>query len=336
MSRKRGKHLSLVEREKIMVLLEKGVSKRAIDRQLGFSNGTVSYEIKKNKNQNTGEYLAIKAHRKALIKEKSQRQKASLKDPQIYLYVKQKLRQFWSPEEIAGRIKIDLPGCQIDDETIYRFIHNQKKHPHEDLFIYLARPHQKRQSKFARQKYRSSHIPDKMMIQERSPVVHLRTVYGHFETDLMEGLRSDNIVVSVSTERKTRYVLLDKLSDKKASSKASSIVKQLQFLSPQSITTDNGFENTFHQSWQQNLNCLVYFTTPYHSWEKGTVENTIGRLRFFLPKKKSLKDLTQKELSLIQELMNNTPRKCLNYLTPKEALQIELKRLKYSKVEDFM
>ncbi len=328
MTRKSGRHLTLLEREKIMLGIGTGKSYRKLDNELGLSNGTVGHEVRTNRNQNTYEYIAIKAHRKARRREKLQREKAPLKNPEVYLYVKEKLRIFWSPEQIAGRIRIDLPGQRIDDETIYRFIHNSKKHPSENLCIYLPRANKKRKS-LAYTKSQKDKIRDRVFISERSPLVHLRTQFGHFETDLVEGIRTDKKVVNVTVERKTRYTKLSLLTSKKAKEKLDSIADQLINLPVISITTDNGSENAYHKQWSMILGCQVYFTNPYHSWEKGTVENTNARLRFFLPKKQSISSLTEKELKLIQDIMNNTPRKCLNYLTPREALTIELKRLEY-------
>ena len=331
MTRKKGEHLSLLEREKIMLGLGMGKSYRQLDKELGLSNGIVGNEVRTNRNQITGEYLPIKAHRKALKREKGQRQKAPLKSPEIYLYVKEKLREYWSPEQIAGRIKIDLPGCSIDDETIYRFIYDLRKHPHQDLRIYLTH-HQKKRRKQKGRKVKKSIILERKFINERSPTVILRSDFGHFETDLMEGLRKDKSVVSVTTERKTRFTKLSLLPNKTSKEKANSIYQQLQNFPVLSITTDNGVENIKHQQWTSSLptHPQIYFTNPYHSWEKGTVENTIGRLRFFLPKKTSISSLTSQQLQLIETYLNSTPRKCLNFLTPTEALNLELKKLKYT------
>lgn len=328
--RRKGKHLSLRERELIFSLLNIGKSYRQIEEELGLSHGSVGSEIKRNRNQNTFEYLPCKASRKARLRERLQREKAPLKNPEIFLYVKQKLRLGWSPETIAGRIKIDKKDCSITPETIYRFIYDKRKHPHQNLITYLKHAHARRRTCCGRKGKRQL-IPARIWIDQRPESVMLRNNFGHFETDLMEGLRTEKTNVSATVERKTRYSLLSLQSDKQAKTKTASILEQLSPFPVNSITTDNGVENIDHQSWSENLNCNVYFTHPYHSWEKGSVENTIGRLRYFLPKGKSLKNLTPSKLSLIQYLMNNTPRKCLNYLTPQEVLDKELKGVKINK-----
>lgn len=170
-------------------------------------------------------------------------------------------------------------------------------------------------------KVKKTLIPDRVGIECRPLPILLRKEYGHGETDLMEGIRSDKKVVSVTVERKTRYSKLSLLERKTARAKAKAVRKDLKYLSLKTMTTDNGVENTNHRNWRLK----TYFTAPYHSWEKGTVENTIGRLRRYLPKHTSLSTLTKEDLRYIEWEMNSTPRKCLNFLTPKEALARELK-----------
>jgi IS30 family transposase len=143
----------------------------------------------------------------------------------------------------------------------------------------------------------------------------------------MEGVRSDKPVVHVTVERKTRYAQLQLLAHKTAQEKSQAVMLDSQEVAFKTMTADNGRENTDHQNWT----VPTYFTTPYHSWEKGTVENTIGRLRRYIPKKISIAQLTQEELAFIQYEMNNTPRKCLNFLTPAESLALELQHVQTTK-----
>ena len=106
-------------------------------------------------------------------------------------------------------------------------------------------------------------------------------------------------------------------------------LKTFPVFTRKTITTDNGAENSFHAEITKHTGARVYFCHPYHSWEKGTVENTIGRLRRYLPKKQSLQDLTEQELQAIEYDMNNTPRKCLGYLTPYEKFKQHVKSFVY-------
>ena len=225
----------------------------------------------------------------------------------------------WSPETIAGTLPLAQPGNSICVETIYQYIYTQAKHPKEQLFHHLVLHRKKRMKKHGR-KVQSSRIPGRIGIEQRPEVVGAREEFGHGETDLMEGIRSDKPVVSVTVERKTKYIQLHLLNNKTARAKTRAVLHGCQEIPFKTMTTDNGTENTNHQDWSMP----TYFTTPYHSWEKGTVENTIGRLRKYIPKKTSIASLTQEELRYIQWEMNNTPRKCLQFQTPAEAVAQEL------------
>lgn len=317
---KKKPKLTLLEREKIYLWIHKAKSFREIGELLGRSHTSIAREVKLNRNQNSGEYLACKAETKAKKREKLQREKAPLKNPEIFLYVRRKLRMGWSPETIAGKLPQEHPGNSICVETIYQYIYNQKKHPKEKLYENLVLHRKKRMKKQGRKVHKSK-IPDRIGIENRPSEVFLRNEFGHGETDLMEGIRSDTPVVSVTVERKTRYVQLALLKNKTAQLKKEAVNKNQQKLQLKSMTTDNGLENTDHQNWKME----TYFTTPYHSWEKGSVENAIGRLRRYIPKKTSIANLTQEELDYIQWEMNNTPRKCLGFLTPAQALDRERK-----------
>ncbi len=166
-------------------------------------------------------------------------------------------------------------------------------------------------------KVKQSRIPDRIDISKRPESVLSRQEFGHFETDLMEGVRSDKPVVSVTTERKTRYVQLTLLPNKTAKEKTKAVRHDGTRFPILTMTTDNGVENTNHRDWD----VPVFFTTPYHSWEKGTVENTIGRLRRYVPKHTSISTLTKEEVAYIELAMNSTPRKCLSFRTPLEAIR---------------
>ena len=284
------------------------------------SHTSIVCEVQRNRNQNTGEYLPCVAQEKAEKRERLQREKAPLKDPEIFLYVRRKLRMGWSPETISGTLPLNHPGKTICIETIYQYIYTQAKHPKEKLFIHLVLHRKKRMKRHGR-KVHSSKIPGRVSIEQRSEEVALRQEFGHGETDLMEGIRSDKQVLHVTIERKTRYTQLQILHNKTAKTKTTAILHNQQEIPYATMTTDNGTENTGHRDWK----IPTYFTTPYHSWEKGSVENMIGRVRRYIPKKTSIAHLTPDEVQYIQYEMNNTPRKCLGFLTPAQALANELK-----------
>lgn len=316
-------HLSLVEREILFGFKKEGLSFRAIAIRLGRSHSTVTREWKRYTRYGR-EYLPIKSHTKAKMLESAQRTKAPLKSKEVYLYVRDKLRHGWSPETIAGRLSLDHSGTSIGIETIYRYIYNSRKTRGEHLWRYLTQHRRKRLTLHSR-KVKGHKWNNVLKIDERSTEINQRCSYGHWETDDMEGIRSDSARVSVSVERKSRFVLYDKLGNHKPITKSQSLTDTLHKLPRHmvlSLTCDRGIENQYHQNTSASLGSIpVYFCNPYHSWEKGSVENSIKRLRRFLPKHTSLKDLSPTYLKQLETYANHTPRKCLGYKTPFEVLQ---------------
>jgi len=282
------------------------------------------------------------AHLKALSVARDQRTKAPLKNHLVFLYVRQKLRDHWSPEAIAGRLCIDHPGEHICTETIYQYIYGKGKR--FKLWRFLPKSHKKRRVKTGRKLKlkKQSRIPGAVSIEARPNRVENRKQAGHFETDLMEGKRDNKTVLSVTVERKTRYSLLTKLPNKQAEIKSKTMLKNLKMLESlkksnrpitRSMTADNGSENTNHSMITKNLKANFYYCHPYASWEKGTVENMIGRIRNFIPKGTSLRFLTTQQVQWLENKLNNTPRKCLNYLTPVEAMEKEVNKYKFRKYQ---
>ena len=317
------KHLSLEEREKYFVWKAQGISLREIGRRLGRSHTTFSREPKRNAKYGRS-YLPCLADRKAKRRALKQRYRAPLKEPLIFLYVRTRLRDLkWSPETISGRLQIDYPGYSIDDETIYRYVYGRKQ-SRMRLWENLVLHRRKRMKKNGRKVKTFARLSEAISIKERPFVITARVKPGDWETDNMEGKRSDDTAVSVTVDRMTRITRLWKLADHTAISKAEALIVQMKQEKPLlrgSITVDRGSENSSHKDITAMYNMPVYACDPYHSWEKGTVENTIGRLRRFIPKGRSVDGVSQKKLDLIEKIMNNTPRKCLNFLTPNEYLE---------------
>ncbi len=316
--------LTLEEREKYFLWKEQGVSLREIGRRLGRDHTTFSREPKRNAPYGVA-YIPCKAHAKAGKRAVRQREKAPLKGPLIFLYVREHLRApyFWSPETIAGRLPIDCPGYCIDDETIYRYVYG-KKQKRMKLWRHLVLHRKKRMKTEGRKVTNRGEVVHALSIALRPKSVMKRKQAGHWETDNMEGRRSDETGVSVSVERMARVVRIRKLADHTASAKTDILLAQFSHESKeiqQSITLDNGPENKDGGRFMRVTSMTVYKTVPYHSWEKGSVENTIGRIRRFVPKGMSVDAITDVYWSVIEGIMNNTPRKCLGFLTPNEKLE---------------
>lgn len=324
-------HLSLFEREKLALLRAQGVSFREIGRQLNRSHTTLIREYG-NKAKYGRQYVPCKAQEKADKTESLQRTKAPLKNPQVFLYVRRKLRdEKWPPETIAGRLSGDLPGESIHHETIYRYIYNSKKKWRINLWQYLAKHRKKRMKKDGRKVNTQAKYLRALPLVDRPAEAHDRKIVGHWETDNLGGKVSDKQTVSGTTERKSRYTKLTLLKDKTSQTKMNKIKTKLGKLPPQmrqTLTIDNGPENAKHRLVRSTFKEGIYSCQPYHSWEKGSVENMFGRVRRFIPKGTSLDTVDKKTIKIVEHWLNHTPRKCLGYKTPYEIMQIELESIK--------
>ena len=324
---KQYKHLSLEERETLRVHREQGQSFRDIAKKLGRSHTSLSREWKRNqikRGKDEGKYIACRAEAKAVKRTKEQRRKAPLKCPFIFLYVREHLREDWSPETIAGKLSLDHPEDSVHHETIYRYIYSKPVKNRYKLWQFLRLGRKKRMIKNGRgvRKHQGK-IPNATSIDLRPEEANQRQKMGHWETDNMEGKKCEKQAVSVTVDRKLRYILLRLMEDQTAESKSEAVINGLSPLDKllrKTITYDNGKENTQHEQISQNLKVKAFFCHAYHSWEKGSVENSIGRVRWYLPKKEGLKDVTPEKLAWVQDQMNHMPRKCLGYKTPHEVM----------------
>ena len=319
--------LSTEEREQIYLYLHQGKGYREIGRLVGRHHSTIQREVSRNgrrKEEAQGiRYSPQEAERQAKQRRKEGR-KRKLESSGVQRFVIRCLGKQWSPEQIAGRLKKRVPQEAVSYETIYQFIYSEKVH-RLHLWDFLPRRHSRRQSLYGRKVKGVGRgcIPYRKWIEERSPEANQRRIVGHWESDVMEGLRREKEALSVTVERKSGYVFIDKLLEKRARARTEGLVRLFQRL-PQgyarSLTLDNGLENWRHRSFTQQTGCPVYFCHPYHAWEKGTVENTIGLIRRFIPKKTSLQTMDHADLLAIQDLLNHRPRKRLGFLTPYEVL----------------
>lgn len=329
MQMKKYKHLSLLEREKLYAMKAQGLSLRSIAKKLKRSQSSFTRELKRNIKYGNeylwNEYLPCKAQRLADKRALKQRYKAPLKNPKIFLYVRKRLRLGWSPEAIAGRLKLDHPELSICHETIYRYIYDKKRTTKAmQLQQYLTLKRKKRMKQNGRSVRRHSKIPEAVSIDLRPAIVGKRTSIGNWETDNIIGRQTDDSALSVTVERLTRTTILTKLKDRKAETKTIAIVARFKTLPKAlrgTLTADNGSENTNHQEITIKTEMQVYFCHAYHSWEKGSVENTNGRIRRYIPKRVSIDNISDEYIAALEEKLNTTPRKCLNYLTPYEMMR---------------
>lgn len=312
-------HLSLTERETISILKALGKSLHEIGKTLNRHPSTISRELQSNAPPvHKGYYLGHRAHERSENRKHVSHKRDRLKTDTIRQYVTKKLLSGWSPEQIAGRISMDYPQHSISHEAVYQYIYTD----HRELIPYLPQRHRKRQKRGHSRKHRTSHIPNRVSIEQRPHDVENRNQIGHWESDTAVS-RLSAAALLVMVERKSRFTLLHKIEQKTAQATTESIVKHLLPLPPhirRTITYDNGSENTEHETVNRKLGTQSYFCNPYHSWEKATVENTIGLVRRFFPKKTNFARLSPFHIEVVQFLLNKRPRKCLNYLTPTEVL----------------
>lgn len=306
------KHFSRDDRIKLSVLLKARTKKVEIGRILNKNPTSIWREIKQG--SKSGRYLPSLAVKEAK-KRKSHRQKKIENDPWLRKYILGKLKLYWSPEQIAGRLRRE--GIIICHETIYRYI--------------IHRKHLKKYLRCQKGKYRRRHgtVPrekareyaKKRWIGERPEVINQRARIGDWEGDtVIGGERTKRILTHV--ERKTGFLIADKLDAVTAEIVAEKTIESLRKVPKNkraSITYDNGTEFADHETIEKKTRAMVYFANPYHSWERGTNENTNGLLRQFFPKKSSFATVTQADVDKATKLLNRRPRKRLCYLTPFEV-----------------
>jgi len=321
-----------MERELLYGWRKEKVSLREIGRRLGRDHTSLSDELKINKTGKgkrsheyfSQEYLPGLAHAKAEKRALKQRQKAPLKEVAIFLYVRQHLRKpyFWTPEQISGKLSLEIPGKSINIETIYQYIYSKGAKRYK-LWQLLTCQRKKRMKKNGRTVQRSGKIPGSISIDLRPEAVSLRERAGDWETDNLGGKTTDRTALSVTVERLSRYTILTKLTNRLAVTKKDALVRRLGIYPQQvrlTLTTDNGSENSQHKEISEALNLIMYFCHAYHSWEKGSVENINKRIRRFIPKGQSIDTVSKTRIKQIEWILNHTPRKCLGYLTPQEKM----------------
>lgn len=310
-------HFTSAERLEISILLKKEYSHHDIARELGCSQPSISREIKRNSVRQI--YDPRKAKVKARIRRThSKYQGMKVRErPDLQKFIIRKMKAGWTPDEIAGRLKTKKNLSYISAKGIYKWLYSV----HGQRYCPLLCSKQLKPRKH-RPKTERSMIPNRTGIEKRPAEANNRTEYGHAETDTaVSGKRHDSKhSLAVLHERKARYVRLQKIPNMKPTSMTRALKKMANDLQLCTLTYDNGIENRDHETVAAALNIQTYFCNPYHSWEKGGVENTIGRIRRYIPKGSNLADYSDNDIAKIEYWLNHTPRKCLNWKTPHEIM----------------
>ena len=314
-------HLTLSERDKITAMLYEHQSLGQIALVLGRSKSTISREIKRNSSPEYKCYLSHRAHGRSEERRTEGSSRPRLKNKETVSFVKTKLKEGWSPEQIAGRLPIEQPGLSISHETIYQYIYHLDTPDRLDLIGLLRRAHRIRKNKEIGRKTHKTKIPNRISIEQRPLSVETRKQVGHWEGDSLVS-RKSLVALNSLVERKSRLLMLTKLPRKSASHTADAVIKRLKSLplrARRTLTMANGTENAGHQEITADIGIKCFFAHPYASWERGTNENTNGLIRWSLPKGTDFNTITEKQIVKIKSSLNNRPRKCLGFKTPTEA-----------------
>lgn len=310
----RYQHIGKTERLELAVLLKKGYSIRSIAEAMVRSPSSVSREVARRSVK--GRYDPEKAHHKAYVKRKySKYQGMKIREyPALERFVRRKLKRHWSPDRIAGRWKRLHPrSVSITAKGIYKYVESSYGAGLQRCLPRKGRkPHRFRQA-------RRAMLENRTFIDERPRVIDQRERFGDFEGDTMGRPKSASPeTLVVARERMSRYIVAKKVSRPRYTIEGFKTL--LDPLPVSSLTLDNGFENARHKA----LGLDTYFCHPFSSWEKGSIEQGIGLIRAYIPKKADLKPYSPEHINAIVKAINDTPMKCLDYRTPKEVFEEQL------------
>lgn len=310
-------HLTTFERAKIGILLEYGFTQKSIAEQLRRSRSTISREIKRN-SQN-GKYIPENAQQKYELRRANCGRTGKYSEKLAEL-INEKLRLTWSPEQIVGRL---FQGT-LSFKTIYRWIY-QGLLVERDLTV-LRHKGKRREPKETRGRFNVGKSIDK-----RPKEVKNRITFGHWELNtIVSGRGKSKGCFATFIERKTRWYIAIKMPNRTAKSMENAINFVLDRLPAgafKTATVDRGKEFSCYSNIEKNKEIQVYFADPYSSWQRGSNENGNGLLREFFPKQTDLAKVSYEELKHALILINNRPRKCLNWKTTHEAFYEELLHL---------
>ncbi len=316
------KHITPDQRNELSALKRAKTKQKEIARVLGKDRTTIYRESIRNKNKD-GKYDARTAKQKTIKRriKANQRFRKIENNKWLREYIIKKLKRYWSPEQIAGRIRKKWPedrSRHIGKDSIYDFIYTERK----DLVKYLRCQKGKYRRRYGtriREKQREK--AKKKRIDVRPKIVEKRSRIGDWEGDTIVG-GEKTIHILTHVERKSGMLFADKLERATAELTEEKTIKRFKKIprkKKHTLTYDNGSTFASHKETERKTKIDIYFAYPYHSWERGCNENANGLLRQFLPKKSLFANVSQKDIDKMYRLINNRPRKRLNYLTPYEV-----------------
>jgi IS30 family transposase len=325
---KRYDHLNLEERCRIAGLFQAGHSIRQIASALDRAPSSISRELKRNRGKQVGYKPAYAQEQAAARRWKGARLD---RNAELRSFVLDRLGLGWSPEQIAGWLTAMKAATRISHESIYRFIYAQVRRTNDGSWRhYLPRARGKRWHRRRSGRSVDTLIKGRVPIASRPAGVEHRRTFGHWEADLML-FRLPGQAILVSQERKSRALLSARQPGKAAHPTAQQLLAWFEAMNPRlrrTITFDNGTEFAQHLVLTERLRMKTFFCDAYSPWQKGAVENAIGRLRRFLPRKTNIAALDDDALHACIAAYNNTPRKCLGFKTPAEVFNAQLLHFK--------
>lgn len=313
---KKYSHIKRAERLEISILLNKGYSYREIAGVLKRSVSSISEEI--NNNSVNGRYDPNKANHKAYVKRKYSKYQGMkvVSDIDLWNYLEEKLKDDWSPEAISGRIEnVDIQIKSISAKGIYKFVYSVYG---RNLEKFLAYKGKKRKPK-APQKVQQ--LADRVFIDQRPQIIDKRRRFGDWEGDFIVSGKNGKGVLLTLYERKARYTLIKKMTNRKIDEVHKIICELTGGVIMNSLTLDNDIVFRKHKELSEILGVPIYFCHPYHSWEKGGVENTNKLIRRYIPKGSDISQYSDDYVQMVEDKLNNRPKKCLNFKTPNEVME---------------
>lgn len=311
------RQITYAERYTLGLLRQRGLAPAAIARILHRHRSTIGREVVRNRAHHDGTYRPQLADWYARGRRARSRRNRRFSAAQ-WARVQTLVREDWSPEQIAGRLRADQE-LAISHETIYRYIWADKRGG-GTLYQHLRGACKQRRKRYGRYDSRGR-LAGKRPITARPAAVETRRALGHWEGDTMLGASQAGPCVLSLVERKTGYLLLGQL-DAHTSAAVNQRAQRLiaaQTRPVRTITVDNGTEFHDYAKLERATATRFYFATPHHAWERGTNENTNGLVRQYLPKRQSMAHLTQHDCNRIAAKLNRRPRKRLGYRTPEEC-----------------
>ena len=303
-------HLTRDQRCQIYALKKRGMAQAKIAMDIGVNQGTISRELSRNKGARG--YRFLQAHRKAVQRGLSMKGVTRVMTSCLITRVEMLLcDKQWSPEQICGALKRE-DGTKVSHESLYRHIWSDK-HAGGKLYLHLRQRGKKRNKRGAATAGRGL-IPGRIDIAQRPAIVDEKTRLGDWELDSIIGAKHRGAITSM-VERKTKLTILVLLDGATSEATKKGIIERLTPHKKHvlTLTSDNGKEFASHAAISKKLDTDFYFCTPYHSWERGLNENTNGLVRQYFPKGTDFAKLTAAEVQRVEDLLNERPRKALNY-----------------------